>query len=894
MKFLSLKAGAFGCLKDWESPPLEGNMVVVYGNNESGKSTLFKLAATILYGFSPVSANPYIPWDGAFASCEAQLMDKEGREFSVYRRIRSRAEGVLTIDNKGINLGNNPIKQLEFLPSHIYNEVYALTVDELRFPEDEVWNGLEDRLIGGRYVSFLQPVSTVTDKITSEAGSLWRPDRQGKPRFKQLSESLNALKVRLGEAEENEKSMHNIEEDLEKLNTRLNGMIKQKGSLVFYLDRFERLYPIYSKLKAIKDWETRAGDPALIDGIPEEPYNVLREMEEQKNTLDREYKDLLFQRKNALDRVAVFNEFHEAVLKHRKEIREIIKSYSQIESDCKGSRSLQLEIERCKSRIFDRASIILQGGWKSEAAGILEKIDEAELRAAIESFRNIDAKYHLQEARAAGLKARLEGNNPARVTPVISLVMLLSGIIGLFFMEGQLERFVSSVLTASGICMLLLWLFTRKNSSAAGELRIAEEELNKTGSLRERAALEVKSAMKGLPIALHRLEAPDESLLVDVNTLKDMLHTFEDVSYKKILTDNRIKEKGNTIRSLMDIFSLPYRESILDNIMVLEECMTEADSRFQDSVEAGGKLEDVEKRIETIYDRIGEMEKQKEKILKSLDRLDGANLEEKIKDFKERKRCLERAAAFREELERSHTDMEALTEEIERITEKEGAWVFDTEEIARVKAEREQLDISLNELNEEMGSLKKELYTRQKNERLDDLKGQMESIKDERLKISQKRDRLILLKSILVEADRLFREENQPDVLLRGGNYLKIITGGRYDCLFTAEDGSRGLKVKGSSPDFPIDVGPPLSRGTQEQIYLALRLALIDHLDSDNEGLPIFLDEALVNWDMVRLTSGLSLLEDISKRRQVFLFTCHRWLADMLNNEYNAQIIELV
>jgi uncharacterized protein YhaN len=70
-------------------------------------------------------------------------------------------------------------------------------------------------------------------------------------------------------------------------------------------------------------------------------------------------------------------------------------------------------------------------------------------------------------------------------------------------------------------------------------------------------------------------------------------------------------------------------------------------------------------------------------------------------------------------------------------------------------------------------------------------------------------------------------------------------------------------------------VGDPISTGTREQVYLALRLAIVDHLDRGGERLPLFLDEAFVNWDPGRLERGLELLRGIAEQRQVFLFTCH-------------------
>jgi len=90
---------------------------------------------------------------------------------------------------------------------------------------------------------------------------------------------------------------------------------------------------------------------------------------------------------------------------------------------------------------------------------------------------------------------------------------------------------------------------------------------------------------------------------------------------------------------------------------------------------------------------------------------------------------------------------------------------------------------------------------------------------------------------------------------------------------------------------FPADVDDSLSQGTRDQIYLSIRFALMDHLDANQERLPAFLDEVFVNWDKERRMLGYEILKDLSERRQVFVFTCHPWLAEELQTVLTAQQI---
>ena len=91
------------------------------------------------------------------------------------------------------------------------------------------------------------------------------------------------------------------------------------------------------------------------------------------------------------------------------------------------------------------------------------------------------------------------------------------------------------------------------------------------------------------------------------------------------------------------------------------------------------------------------------------------------------------------------------------------------------------------------------------------------------------------------------------------------------------------LEVRRADDDRILAAGK-LSTGTKEQLYLAMRLAALDHLDRDRERLPVFIDEALVNWDAARRGRGFQLLRELSQTRQVFVMTCHeRWAEELID-----------
>ena len=83
-----------------------------------------------------------------------------------------------------------------------------------------------------------------------------------------------------------------------------------------------------------------------------------------------------------------------------------------------------------------------------------------------------------------------------------------------------------------------------------------------------------------------------------------------------------------------------------------------------------------------------------------------------------------------------------------------------------------------------------------------------------------------------------------------------------------------GIMIKLNSGEYvPIE---KLSLGTIEEIYLALRLSMLNEIS--NEKMPIILDEAFAYFDDNRLTNTLKFLSEINN--QVIILTC-------TNREYN-------
>ncbi len=100
--------------------------------------------------------------------------------------------------------------------------------------------------------------------------------------------------------------------------------------------------------------------------------------------------------------------------------------------------------------------------------------------------------------------------------------------------------------------------------------------------------------------------------------------------------------------------------------------------------------------------------------------------------------------------------------------------------------------------------------------------------------------------------------------------WLPAITNGRYVDVWVQPE---TLQVDVCGTDRNWRQATVLSHGTAEQIYLLLRLAMVERLTEPGERAPVLLDDVTVQSDKPRTLALLELLHQVSRERQVILFS---------------------
>ncbi|HEX7224899.1 MAG TPA: hypothetical protein VF367_04910, partial [Candidatus Limnocylindria bacterium] len=133
---------------------------------------------------------------------------------------------------------------------------------------------------------------------------------------------------------------------------------------------------------------------------------------------------------------------------------------------------------------------------------------------------------------------------------------------------------------------------------------------------------------------------------------------------------------------------------------------------------------------------------------------------------------------------------------------------------------------------------------------------------------------------LLAETRRRYERERQPDVVRAAQDYFRRITNGRYERI-TAPPGDGSIRVETETGDQLLPA--ELSRGTVEQLYLALRFGLIEEFARHAEPLPVVMDDILVNFDEARAERAAAAIGRLAESHQVVFFTCRRETAAALD-----------
>ena len=157
------------------------------------------------------------------------------------------------------------------------------------------------------------------------------------------------------------------------------------------------------------------------------------------------------------------------------------------------------------------------------------------------------------------------------------------------------------------------------------------------------------------------------------------------------------------------------------------------------------------------------------------------------------------------------------------------------------------------------------------------LAARLERLEDSLARRRLELDALTMAMETLTQANARLQERFSPELNRLAGVYMARLTGDKYSAVSLTRE-LEGFVREGESvlPRSALC----LSRGTADQLYLAVRLAVCRLCLPEKP--PILLDDALASFDDARLEAALELLWELSGEQQMLLFTCQKREGEVL------------
>ncbi len=226
----------------------------------------------------------------------------------------------------------------------------------------------------------------------------------------------------------------------------------------------------------------------------------------------------------------------------------------------------------------------------------------------------------------------------------------------------------------------------------------------------------------------------------------------------------------------------------------------------------------------------------------------------------------------------SEPEMAVMEDDIARFDPRSGR-----EKITMLAAEQSDVKSSLEEHHEELGSLKQEIKLLENSRESQIRYFQKAQVATDIYRAAEEWFSLHIEEEALLEMRRRFEKENISGTLTTASSYMHRISSGRYhkiwaplgeDFLCVDDEYGRTFRVE------------QLSGGTREQLFLAIRFALVREFARRGIELPVVMDDLFVNFDEERTVAAVECLIEIANEgQQVLFFTCHQHLAELFQRK---------
>lgn len=848
---------------------------IVFGANESGKSTIQAFIKAMLYSlkggrnlkgeiYAPLKK--YRPWIGREYKGSLRYILDNGQAFKVERNFEKGETRVYDFLYKDITktFDQSKDKGPLFAIRHI-----GLT--EACFEKTLYIGQMATKIDTCDSKEILDRLSNIYETGFEDVS------------FTDACEAIKeAMKRNVGTDKTSTRPLDIINSRLDKLDTKRKSLLEVKGSLFSVEDEITVLNNEINKLEEGKTAMQFAKNIVK-----------LREELESYKRKKKDLNDIIFE---LYDLSKVCDDLNKSISKYGKikehfgsfskfgfsEADELYINYTKYENLNDENTRILAEIEKVKKYVAE-TEVFLESFRALDVYRDINLVDsEPSTEFNLESFKNSEIQVKISTFRS---------KNTAIISIMAAICISLPVLFYYFFSNKNLICLIGA------LALVVIFFITAVVRSINNKELISLKERKDESDRKVKVLLAKVENQKSIQSEIFKV--------LDVDNIDEFLK-------KKVLYDSKVYELNSQKERIVELeaefeknfcvikeISKSMKEKLIAAAIInsieeevkkeqIEEFRS-AINKFKETVPYLSNIEDklnyTYKQIENLYTRAysisGQEIKNKEELTEIL-----CNIEKKIENLYENFDIY----AYKIKAVYPDGEFESITydklmeiildlriEETKDQIEKFTQSIFDrlSETQLRLK-QKEMVRSLLNDENDELEKLEEDIRGLEvSKEKLEDIGFSLKTALE-----------------VLEEANNEIKRDFAPVLNNNVSKIVRSITDCRYEELKVDEN----FLLRTTDPYLkdivPISV---LSGGTVDQMYLALRIALVQTIEKKTEKLPLIMDEILSQYDDARSLDTIRLLEEISKERQIVFFTCKSREIEMAkfvcNN--NINIIEL-
>ncbi|EAC3450121.1 AAA family ATPase [Listeria monocytogenes] len=870
------------------------NFQVFYGENEAGKSTIMAFIHSILFGFptkqqsiprmEPKNGGPY----GGRLTLEDTPLGKV-----IIERLKGKATGDVRIYyGDGQTAGEEKLPEIiGEIDRNTYEVIFSFDIHGLQ--NIHQWKKKEfERYLLATGTTGSDALLKGAEALQKKLDSLYKPSGRN-PLINQQLKKVKEAQQAFQNAKKQNAQYEQLINEKEQAIVRQTELQKEKTTMRVELDTLATLadlWPLYQEWKALSNKASETTEATFPpDGVIRLEHLHLREKEWQNQLIQLEERQKNLISNNNYEHSAFFAE-------NEAEVTYLIETYAAF-----GEREIQLKNlkQEIKFQQVDTKQPLRI--WSSELEQTMIHLKEKEqshkeqqhdiqlkLKFTNDSEEKLQKKIDQIEAEMWDNKTFQQAKEKMQDSPKTSKTktMVSLGILAVAFVLMIVFQAIWSValVFVSALIVGYAFITTGKSSPTNNEQILAfleqkkirqewQQLLNEMDMVASQIA-ELRAAENKLSenIYQHTMEIRHFFSDLGINSEPSSNWLYELSVYKKNSEKRQLAmeliskleplvEKQEAYRARLENLKLPIEYTDTEEkITFLRQGLLYYRNHLTENAKLAEKLEQVTMQLDLVKQDLLLVKKEKADLLERANVSNEEDFRMAAMRVKEEQKWRERLVLIEAQLEPEKR--EALNRYENQATIKEKELQLE-ESLRQIELEQEQLHASLAAQNHAIDKL-------EEGGTFAVLMQEFYSEKSKLQQISAEWTETKLALQMLQNTMQQLQEGKLPKTLKLASEYFNHLTSGNYRKVYL-QDNRLQVESKDSIPFFPEE----LSQATKEQLYLAIRFALIDVIHKDFP-LPIIIDDGFVHFDSSRMGQMMQLLQKRKSENQVIFFTCHQ------------------